>query len=321
MKYVDLGGRKASAIGLGVWQFGSREWGWGRDLNESSARQIVHKALDAGINFFDTAELYGQGQSEEILGRALAERREEALIATKVTPSHLTRAAVLEAADRSLARLSIKSADLYQVHWPNRFVPLRSTMSGMRELLDQGKVQQIGVSNYPLRLWQRAERELGRPVIANQVQFHVLDQQPMDFLLPYAQKQGRLIIAYSPLAQGVLGGRYDRGELPNDFRSSNPMFSGTNFERVAPVLAEMRVLGRRYDATPAQIALAWLIHMPQVLAIPGARSVDQVEENALAADIDLSEDEWQRLTDVARSIQPKSGRRGWKRLAAWLMGA
>jgi aryl-alcohol dehydrogenase-like predicted oxidoreductase len=321
VKYVDLGERKASAIGLGVWQFGSREWGWGTDLNEAAARAIVKKALDYGINFFDTAELYGQGQSEEILGHALHGRRDEALIATKVTPSHLTRNAVLEAADRSLARLSMSHVDLYQVHWPNRFVPVSSTMAGMRDLLDQGKVRHVGVSNYPVRLWQRSEKELGRPVIANQVQFHLLNQQPMDYLLPYARRQGRLIIAYSPLAQGVLGGRYDGNELPHDFRANDPMFSRAGFDRVAPVLDELKALGRKYGATPAQIALAWLIHMPNVMAIPGARSPEQVEENALAADIDLTEDEWQELTDIARSVQPETGRRGWKRLAAWVLGA
>jgi aryl-alcohol dehydrogenase-like predicted oxidoreductase len=321
MKYLDFGGRQASAIGLGVWQFGSEEWGWGRDFDQTRANRIVDRALQAGINFFDTAELYGHGRSEEILGQALAGRREQALIATKVTPTHLTHDGVVAAAKRSLSRLGVEAADLYQVHWPNRFVRMRSTMSGMRELLERGLIKQCGVSNYPLRLWQRAERELGRPVISNQVHLHLLDQTAVDSLLPYARAQGRVIIAYSPLAQGVLGGRYDPEELPTDFRASNPAFSRSNFERIAPVLDKLRSVARAHQATPAQIALAWLIHLPNVIAIPGARSVEQVETNAAAADIDLSQDEWDGLAEVAREVQPRRARNGWKRLAARIFGA
>ena len=321
MKYVALGDRQASAIGLGLWQFGSREWGWGEDLGEEAAHRIVDRALERGINLFDTAELYGGGRSEEILSRALAGRRDQAIIATKVHPLHASRKGVVEAADRSLARLGIDTIDLYQVHWPNRYIPISWTMRGMRDLLDAGKIREVGVSNFRLSSWLAAERSLGRPVISNQVQFHLLDQSPMRDLLPYAQRAGRVIIAYSPLAQGVLGGRYDSGNLPTDFRAANPQFSGASFERVAPLLDVLRAVARGHEATPAQIALAWLLHLPNVIAIPGARSVEQVEANAAAADIELSQDEWQRLTEAAQAVAPRRRRHGIKRVAAWLLGA
>ena len=154
MKYVQLGNRSASAIGLGTWQFGSKGWGYGRDFGLEEASRIIHRASELGINFFDTAEMYGGGQSEEILGEALGARREEAIIATKVSPHHLTRRGVRHAAQRSLQRLGTDRIDLYQVHWPNPVIPLSWTMQGMRNLLDAGVIEQVGVSNFGLRPWQ-----------------------------------------------------------------------------------------------------------------------------------------------------------------------
>jgi len=321
VKYVELAGRKVSAIGLGLWQFGSAEWGWGRDFGEEDAGAIVQRALDLGITFFDTAELYGRGRSEEILGRALAGRRDEAFIATKVSPVHLTRGAVVEAAERSLERIGTERIDLYQVHWPNRFVPLKQTMRGMLSLLEAGKIGSAGVSNFPLPLWRKADRALGRDLVANQVQFHLLDQPPLDELVPFAQANQRTVIAYSPLAQGVLGGRYDAGNLPRDFRASNPSFSSASFAAVAPLLEELRSVAGARNVTPAQIALAWLLRIPNVIAIPGARTVDQVEANAAAADIELGAEEWTRLRDAGRRVRPPKSRPLLKRLAAWLLGA
>ena len=321
MKYVDLGDRRASVIGLGLWQFGSREWGWGESLTEPEAVCIVGRALDLGINLFDTAELYGGGRSEAILGRTLTGRRDEAIIATKVSPHHLTRRAVREAAQRSLGRLGVDSIDLYQVHWPNRFIPISSTMLGMKDLLEAGQVKAVGVSNFSLGRWRRAEASLGAPVISNQVQFHLLDQRPLAELAPYVERRrGWVILAYSPLAQGVLGGRYDAASTPDDFRSSNPAFSKASFERVSPLLDALREIGRRHGATPAQIALAWLIHQPNVIVIPGARSVEQVEQNAAAADLELSTEEVVRLGALGRGLGREGRRFGLRRLAGWLLG-
>ncbi|MFQ5795651.1 MAG: aldo/keto reductase [Candidatus Bipolaricaulia bacterium] len=306
MKYVQLGDQRASAIGLGTWQFGSKGWGWGREFGIEETRRIIHRALDLGVNFFDTAEMYGGGQSEEILGEALRDRREQALIATKVSPHHLTRRGVRQAAQRSLRRLSTHRIDLYQIHWPNLFVPLSRTMPGMRDLMDVGLIRQVGVSNFKLRRWQQAEHALGTAVISNQVEYHLLARNPLDELLPYARHRGQVIIAYSPLAQGLLTGKYRSGNAPGGVRASNALFSPENLRRLEPFMQELRSVAKSHNATPAQVALAWLIHAPHVIAIPGAKSVEQLEANAAAADIALSDEEWEQLRVAANTFRRAS---------------
>lgn len=296
-----------SAIGLGTWQFGSRGWGWRRDLDAEEAKRIVRRAVDLGITFFDTAEIYGKGRSEEILGEAVREYREGMFIATKVFPHHLTRGGVVKAAQRSLRRLGTDTIDLYQVHFPNPLIPLSQTMGGMRELVDEGLVRQVGVSNFGLGRWRRAERALGSAVVSNQVHYHLLKWKSMGTLLPYAREQGRVVIAYSPLAQGALAGRYGPGEAPGGVRARNVLFTPGNLRRLESFIELLRSVARTHGATPAQIALAWLIHDPQVIAIPGAKSVEQVEENAAAADIALSDAEWAQLRDAARAFRRAQG--------------
>lgn len=316
-----MGQHRVSKIGLGLWQFGSPQWELGDDRGTSRAGSIVQRSLDFGINLFDTAEIYGHGRSEEIFGGALGGRRSEAVVATKVTPWHIWRSGVVNAANRSLGRLGMDVIDLYQVHWPNRFIPISSTMRGMRDLIDAGKVREAGVSNFPLSLWRTADRHLGRPVVSNQVQFSLLDMTPLDDLVPFAQQNDRVIIAYSPLAQGVLGGRYHAGATPTDFRASNPLFSTQGIDATALLVEDLSEIARKHEATPSQIALAWLLHIPNVVAIPGARTVEQVEENAGAAEIELSEDEWQRLKSRAASIRPPRQRRKRVRIASLILGA
>ena len=306
MKYVQLGDRQASAIGLGLWQFGSTGWGWGRDLEVDEARRIVHRALELGINLFDTAEMYGGGRSEEILGEALSGRRDEALIATKVSPHHLTRKGIREAAQRSLRRLRTDRIDLYQVHWPNPAIPLSWTMRGMRDLVDSGLVAQVGVSNFGLGRWQRSEDALGSTVISNQVQYHLLNRKSLYQLLPYAGQRGCVVIAYSPLAQGALTGKYAQGNAPGGIRARNIFFSTENIKRLEPLMQALRRVATAHEATPSQVALAWLIHQPEVIAIPGAKSVEQVESNAAAVDIVLSDSEWESLRVEAEGFRRAS---------------
>lgn len=299
MKYVDLGGRRVSAIGLGTWQFGSAEWGWGRDFGPDEARGIVHHALDVGINFFDTAEIYGFGRSETVLGEALRGLGDDVVVATKVWPMHITPRAVVGAAHASLRRLGREAIDLYQVHWPNPLVPLAWTMGGMRRLLEDGLVRQVGVSNYGLQRWLRAEPVLGGAVVSNQVGYHLLRRQAEKDLIPYAATSGRTIVAYSPLAQGLLGGAFAPGYRAEGVRAMNPLFQSENLRRAQPVIEALRDVAADRGATPAQIALAWTLRHGCVVAIPGARRVAQVEENAAAADIDLSEEEIERLDQAA----------------------
>ncbi len=316
MKYVDVGGARMSAIGLGTWQFGSREWGYGDDYAERDASAIVHRALDVGITLFDTAEVYAFGRSERILGRALGDRRDEAFLATKILPVLPVGPVVLQRARGSARRLGVKSIDLYQLHQPNPVVPLTSTMPAFAHLIDEGIVGHAGVSNYALARWQAADRALGRPVLSNQVPFNLVDRRPEAELLPWAQANDRLIIAYSPLAQGLLSGRYDADHRPTGLvRVNSPAFLPENLRRAEPLINAVRTVAAAHDATPSQVALAWLIRRPNVVVIPGASSVAQVEVNAAAADLELSDEEDEILCRASDAFHPRGVREVWPQLA------
>ena len=188
--------------------------------------------------------------------------------------------------------------DLYQLHTPDSRAPIDQTMAAMRKLMDAGQVHQEGVSNFGLREWQRAEAALGRPVVSNQVQYHLLERRIGESLLPYARQQGHIIIAWSALAQGLLSGKYGRDNVPRDLRSSFGIFNTSNFRRAPAVVEVLGDVGRSYGATPAQVALAWLTRDPAVMVIPGARSGEQLEANVAAADLELSPEEIQRIGDA-----------------------
>jgi aryl-alcohol dehydrogenase-like predicted oxidoreductase len=307
VRYVEVGGVRVSAVGLGTWQFGSREWGYGADYAEREAVDIVHRALDLGVNFIDTAEIYGFGKSEKIVGRAIAGRRSEAFVATKLFPLAPVAAVVEQRGRASRARLGVDAVDLYQVQWPNPVFSPASTMRGMAKLRREGVICHIGVSNFSLEQWQRADSGLGSPVLSNQVQYSLAVRKPDRDMVPWAQAHNRLIIAYSPLAQGLLSAKYDAGNAPGGVRAGNMLFLPENIERAAGLLNALRDIAAGHGASPAQVALAWLIRRPNVVVIPGASSVAQLEANAAAADLELSEEEDGRLTEASDWFNPKGG--------------
>jgi aryl-alcohol dehydrogenase-like predicted oxidoreductase len=316
MKYVDVGGAKISAIGLGCWQFGANEWGYGADYADHEAGAILNRALDLGITMVDTAEIYGFGRSERIVGRALAGRRDAAFLATKILPVMPLRPVVIRRLQGSLRRLGVDAVDLYQLHQPNPVVPLSQTMPAFASLLDDGLIRHAGVSNYSLARWQRAEDALGRPVLSNQVRFNLVDRRPERELLPWAQANDRLIIAYSPLAQGLLSGRYDAEHRPSGrVRTNSTHFLEENLRRAAPLIDVLRQVADAHRATPSQVALAWLIRRPNVVVIPGARSVAQVEANAEAAELELSAEDDAALVAAADAFEPLPTREAVTQLA------
>ncbi len=308
MRYVEVSGVRLSAIGVGAWQFGSREWGYGESYAENEAARIVQRALDLGVNLLDTAEIYGFGRSERIVGKAIAGRRDEAFIATKLLPV-LPVGPVIERRGRASARrLGIDAIDLYQIHQPNPVVPIAAQMQGMRALVSAGVVRHVGVSNFTLDRWRAAESALGGPVLSNQVRFSLVDRRPLSDLVPWADANDRVVIAYSPLGQGLLSARYDAANAPKSgVRAMNPLFLPENLDRAAALLSTLRDVAGRHDATPAQVALAWVIRRPNVVAIPGASSVEQLEHNAAAADLDLSDEEDRELTAAAEAFRPVEG--------------
>jgi aryl-alcohol dehydrogenase-like predicted oxidoreductase len=315
MRYVQLAGVRLSAIGLGCWQFGSREWGYGQAYAEGEAGRIVQRALDLGVNLVDTAEIYGFGRSERIVGRAIAGRREEVFVATKLLPLLPLGPVIERRARGSARRLAVECIDLYQIHQPNPLVPIGLQMDGMRRLVTAGTVKHVGVSNFSLPRWQAAETAFGNPVLSNQVRFSLVDRRPLQDLVPWAAARDRLVIAYSPLGQGLLSGRYDATNAPRaGVRAMNPLFLPENLARAQGLLTTLRDIAKSHDATPAQVALAWVIRRPNVVAIPGASSVEQLERNAAAADLELSEDEDTRLTVAAEAFQPMQGPASFPRL-------
>ena len=298
MKYLMMGETKVSVVGLGTWQFGEVGWGWGSELDYEDAIKIVHRALELGVNFFDTAEVYGNGKSEEILGEALSGAREQAFIATKVAPP-LRPDRIMRSANDSLQRLKIETIDLYQLHAPDRNVPLDRTMRAIRKLLDEGYIKQVGVSNFTLEQWQQAEEALGSSIISNQVQYHLLNRQARN-LLPYAHETGKIITAFSPLAQGLLSGKYGVDNVPQDLRANFGIFNNDSLSRAPAILNVLSEIADHHRSTPAQVALSWLMLDSRVMVIPGARTVQQLESNAEASDLKLTPGEAMMIEEATR---------------------
>ncbi len=294
MRYLDVGTvKKISKIGLGTWQFGSSEWGYGERYANQDAPAIVRRAVELGVTLFDTAEIYGYGRSERILGNALGEHREAVFVATKIFPIMPGARIVVRRGMASTKRLGLSSLDLYQLHWPNPLVRDESLMRGMRSLQRAGLVGEVGVSNYSVGRWRAAEVALRGRVLTNQVGYSLVNRLAERDLLPFAQSQGRVIIAFSPLAGGLLSARYHAGNAPtNRVRSTSPSFQPLNLGHISDLIAVLREVADAHSATPAQIALAWVIHDPAVAAIPGASNLEQLEGNVAAAEIELSDDEY-----------------------------
>jgi aryl-alcohol dehydrogenase-like predicted oxidoreductase len=303
MRYIEIEGMRLSRIGLGAWQFGSREWGYGDGYAKDVAPALIKRSAELGITMIDTAEAYGPGRSERIIGETLPsltdEQRAGLVVATKFLPIAPAEPIVAWQAAGSRRRLGMDALALFYVHWKNPFVSARRVMQAMRPLVDDGLVGQVGVSNFTLAQWRDAEAALRAPAVANQVQFSLAAPGPAEELVPYAKAAGRVVVAYSPLGQGVLAGRTD--------------WSGAGFGRPQARLARrrdgldpMQVVIRRvaeaHGATPAQVALAWVISHPNTLAIPGARTIEQLEENAAAVDLELTEEELVQLTVFSRAF-------------------
>lgn len=263
MQYTELGrtGFKVSLIGLGTWGFGgfsSRD-----DRYDQEQISVLKEALGLGITFIDTAEMYSRGHSEELVGEAFKENREEVFIATKISPEHLNYDQVQKSAEASLTRLKTKTIDLYQVHWPNPRIPIRETMRGMERLVKDGKIRFIGVSNFSLEEMTEAQESLAREeIVSNQVEYSLLHRSIEKDLLSHCQRERITVIAYSPLARGrISGSATSRGE---------------GWETLGRLAA-------KHGKTISQIALNWLISRPNVLPIPKASRSAHLKENSESA--------------------------------------
>ncbi len=290
-------------VGLGCWQFGDRSWGYGSEFGERDAAAIIQRALELGVTVFDTAELYGRGESERIVGRALRDAPTPPFLVSKFLPAMPLPSNIVSHCRRSVERLGVEALDLYLIHFPNPIVPLALQMRGLRQVLELGLSRHVGVSNFTLAQWKVAERHLGKPLWFNQVRYNLLQRKPERATLPYAQSKGRFLMAYSPLAQGALTGKYGPGNVPGGVRRTNPLFTDQALRSAGRVVRLLGELAVDRGCTPAQVALAYLIAQRQVLVIPGAKSVQQLEQNVAAADISLSGSELGALGEAAAGFR------------------
>jgi aryl-alcohol dehydrogenase-like predicted oxidoreductase len=274
----------AIEMGLGSWQFGDRVfWSFGQTHNESDIHAAFQTSLSEGIRFIDTAEVYGMGKSERFLGEMLKAAEQPALIATKFFPYpwRVHRSFMNRAIRNSLERLGLERVDLYQVHWPNPIIPPETIMDWMADLVKEGLVRTVGVSNFNPSQTVRAYTTLARkgiPLAANQVEYHLLDRRiEKNGLLARCRELGIRVIAYSPLAKGFLTGKYSAEKLPPGPRA---MSAGGILSGIHPLLKLMTEIGQDHGGkSNAQVALNWCI-CKGTLPIPGAKNAEQARQNA-----------------------------------------
>ena len=272
MQFRPLGRTHESipVVGLGTWGIGGE---MGPDASQDEAGiEALRLGLDLEMRFIDTAEMYGAGHSEEVVARALEGRRDRVFVASKVSPRHFAYNDVLDAAKRSLKRLGLKQIDLYQLHWPSSKIPIAETMRAMEKLVSDGLTRHIGVSNFSVEQMKEAQQSLSHEkIVSNQVEFSLVDRSVEARILPYCQKEGLTLIAYSPLGQGKI-----------------PRGRGSSFKVLDEIAAKL-------DKSRNQVALGWVLQHDSVVAIPKAADPEHVKENAEVADWKIDSEDYQRL--------------------------
>jgi aryl-alcohol dehydrogenase-like predicted oxidoreductase len=315
MKHAFLGALEVSRIGLGAMTMAGTYTSDGA-LDDAESIRTIHRALDLGVTHIDTAEIYGPSLSEEIVGRAIAGRRDQVKIATKfglvshanggpgVTDS--SPANIRTAVEGSLSRLGTDHIDLYYQHRVDRSTPIEDTAGAVAELITEGKVLHFGLSEASPDTIRRAHAV--QPVSALQTEYSLWTRDVEEEILPLLRELGIGFVPYSPLGHGLLTGQIRTVDdfADDDWRKTNPRFTGDNFTRNLALVDEVRAIGAENGATPAQTALAWILTRGDDIApIPGTRRVSRVEENIAADGIQLSADQLERLN----RLQPAAGAR------------
>jgi len=284
-------------LGIGAWQWGDRMiWDYGKGgYTDADIRDVFDAAVAAGISFFDTAEVYGMGRSETLLGQFIHESKQDVIVATKFAPFpwRLHRSRLVAALKRSLKRLGLARVDLYQVHFPLPSLPVEQWATGLADAVEAGLTRAVGVSNFSATQMGRAFNTLaarGVPLASNQIEYSLLHREPeRNGQLQTARDLGVTIIAYSPLAKGILTGKYTPENPPPGARSR--IYNRERLQKVQPLIAMMREIGEAHGGkSPAQVALNWTI-CKGTFPIPGAKNVRQLESNIGAAGWRLTEDE------------------------------
>jgi aryl-alcohol dehydrogenase-like predicted oxidoreductase len=313
MKTRTLGknGPKLTVIGFGAWAIGgSWEFGWGASDDKESIKAI-HRGLDLGINWIDTAAVYGLGHSEEIVSQALRGIRNEVFIATKcgmvwneqgVVTKSLKPASIRREVEASLRRLQTDHIDLYQFHWPDPDTPVEDSWKTMADLKREGKVRNIGVSNFSVAELERCQSIA--PVQSLQPPYNMLKRDVEKDLLAFCGRNGIGVVAYSPMASGLLTGKFDFDKLASDdWRKKSSQFSDEGRKKVMKLLEQLKPVAGQYKISPGELAVAWVLKNENVTsAIVGARKPWQIEEIVRASDINMSTDDYQSINRLLLNL-------------------
>jgi aryl-alcohol dehydrogenase-like predicted oxidoreductase len=307
MQTVTLGinGPTVTALGIGTWAWGDTLfWAYGKEFGAKEVAGAFQASLAAGITFFDTAEIYGFGESERLLGQFSQQTQQPVQIATKYFPLpwRWNQNAIIDALTASLDRLQMSQICLYQIHWPLEFLlKTQDFMEVLAAEVKKGRIQAVGVSNYNAQQMALAHEYLAAksiPLATNQVPYSLLNKQiESNGILDKARQLGITILAYSPLAQGLLTGKYSPQNIANlqGARRLDSRFSPQGLKKLAPLFSALQQIGEKYDKTPAQVALNWLIAQGNVIPIPGAKNAEQAKQNAGALGWSLSPEEVESL--------------------------
>ena len=306
MKYTTLGksGITISRVTHGCMELGGGRW---KVMDRDHNIRLLRTALEQGITSFDTAEGYGAGNSESIVGEALKERRHDCVIETKVLPEHLRPADVRKAAEGSLKRLGTDYIDLLYVHWPNADIPLEETLGEFAKLKEEGKIRAIGVSNFDLALMKRAASIT--QIDALQPEYNLLQRKIESGVLEFCRQNQISVLSYNSVAKGILTGafHFNGAKLdPEDFRNEKPLFSGENMQIELPLLNLLRDIAEAHKATISQIAAAWVLAQKGMSsAIIGTQNLTHFIENIGANDIELTDEELEELDKTSGEVIKK----------------
>lgn len=308
-EHVTLGRTdiRIAPLGVGTWAWGDRSfWGYGKSYGEQDIAEAFVASVQMGITLFDTAEGYAGGNSERLLGALVRKTHTQVVLATKFAPLpwRLTKQSLRPALNASLKRLGVETIDLYQIHHPYSLIPIEALMDTLADVVSEGKVRAVGVSNYNADDMKRAHAALekhGIPLASNQVSYSLLKRAPeVNGVLDTCRALGVTLIAYSPLASGLLTGKYTTRHLPSGPRFF--MFSMANMRKVEPVVDLLRQIGQEHGGkSPAQVAMNWLIAQGGIVPIPGAKHARQAVENAGTLSWSLTLAQIQALDEATRS--------------------
>ena len=310
---------KLSTVGLGTWAMGGDDWafGWGPQ-DDAASREAVHEAIDSGINWIDTAPVYGLGRSEEVVGKAIVDRRDELIIATKcgrvwdesrTIGKRLTKESVRRELEASLKRLGIEQIDLYQMHWPEPDEEIEEGWAAIGELIKEGKVRYGGVSNFSLEQLKRVHSI--HPVTSLQPPYSMFRRGIENDLLPYCQANQIGVIAYSPMQAGLLTGTFTKERAAalaeSDWRKRSPYFKEPQLSVNLETIERLRPIGDRNGLTMGQLALAWLLRDPvMTAAIVGARKPGQITETFKASGVSLSAADLEEIELVLKDRETRA---------------